>query len=155
MFTPALRNENDFDFAAIAGVSCCIVRRNLTRIQRWVRGALKDDPHHRSVGIIDKGRDKHWQNTLRESFWKAINPTRETSIGLPMGIDDPREHARNRRPIWHHVQQSFSDCCSSIKRKRFVAIHLKFSQKYVLMKTLKNFADLKTTIVDKSKTQAF
>lgn len=30
-----------------------------------------------------------------------------------MVIGDPRGHARNRRPIWHHVQQCFSDCCAS------------------------------------------
>ena len=86
-----LRNENDFDFVAIAGVSCCFVRRNLTRIQNYFESTVSN--------YFGKGSDKHWQNTLRKSFWKAINPTRETSIGLPMGTGDPREHARNRRPI--------------------------------------------------------
>ena len=28
-------NENNFDFVAIEGVSCCFVRRNLTRIQNY------------------------------------------------------------------------------------------------------------------------
>ena len=28
-------NENNFDFVAIAEVSCCFVRRNLTRIQNY------------------------------------------------------------------------------------------------------------------------
>ena len=30
-------NEDNFDFVAIAGVSCCFVRRNLTRIQNYSR----------------------------------------------------------------------------------------------------------------------
>ena len=37
-----LRNENDFDFVAIAGVSCCFVRRNLTRIQNYFESTVSN-----------------------------------------------------------------------------------------------------------------
>ena len=37
-----LRNENDFDFVAIAGVSCCFVRRNLTRIQNYFESTAQN-----------------------------------------------------------------------------------------------------------------
>lgn len=37
-----LRNENNFDFVAIAGVSCCFVRRNLTRIQNYYEATVSN-----------------------------------------------------------------------------------------------------------------
>ena len=37
-----LRNGNDFDFVAIAGVSCCFVRRNVTRIQNYFESTVSN-----------------------------------------------------------------------------------------------------------------
>ena len=117
-----LRNENDFDFVAIAGVSCCFVRRNLTRIQNYFESTVSNyfgdefAAHFRMTRTTAELLTREVINTgripLGNPFGRPSIPP-ETSIGLPMGTGDPREHARNRQSIWHYVQQCFSDCCSS------------------------------------------
>ena len=37
-----LWNENYFDFVHIAGVSCCLVRRNLTRLQSYFESTVSN-----------------------------------------------------------------------------------------------------------------
>ena len=107
-----LRNENDFDFVAIAGVSCCFVRRNLTRIQNYFESTVSNyfgdefAAHFRMTRTTAELLTREVINTgripLGNPFGRpSISPEkpRETSIGLPMGTGDPRGHARNRRPI--------------------------------------------------------
>ena len=118
-----LRNENDFDFAAIAGVSCCFVRRNLTQIQNYfestVSNYFRDEfaTHFRMTRTTADLLTREVINTgtipLGNPFGRPSIPPEKQVLVFLWALATQESTREIGRPIWHHVQQCFSDCCSS------------------------------------------
>ena len=74
-----LRNENDFDFVAIAGVSCCFVRRNLTRIQNYFESTVSNYFGDEFAAHFRMTR------TTAELLTKEVINTGRIPLGNPLG----------------------------------------------------------------------